>query len=84
MRMTNSESSSLNMLLFSFINMHTVPISPGEHECITIAASSNDPYNCYVYGGTTLRWAAKMPFPPIHLSRVFNYKVRTFWIANYI
>ncbi|XP_035705356.1 protein PTHB1-like isoform X2 [Folsomia candida] len=58
----------------SYFHSFLVPISPNEHECITIAGSSNEPYNCYVYSGTMLRWAARLPFAPIHIDRVFNYK----------
>jgi hypothetical protein len=64
------------LFFVSTFNLIIVPISSSDHTCITITTSSNEPYNCYVYEGTTLRWAAKMPFPPIHLKRVFNsYKV---------
>ncbi|CAG7831161.1 unnamed protein product [Allacma fusca] len=42
----------------------------GENCSMTLAASGNEAGAIYVYNGTTLKWAAKLPFVPVHLSRI--------------
>ena len=41
-----------------------------ENGCMTLAASGSDTGAIYVYNKTTLKWAAKLPFVPVHISRI--------------